>query len=86
MRTLNQQRLLTMERYIIDYQKENGQSPTYRQIMQAMNMSSLNLVQRYVKELESEGRITVLLHSLPRMGWMPSSPSSRAMTWVPFPS
>ena len=58
MRTLNQERLLTMERYIIEYQKENGQSPTYRQIMQAMNMSSLNLVQRYVKELESEGRIT----------------------------
>ena len=58
MRTLNQQRLLTMERYIIDYQKENGQSPTYRQIMQAMNMSSLNLVQRYIMTLENEGRIT----------------------------
>ena len=58
MRTLNQERLLSMERYIIDYQKGNGQSPTYRQIMQAMNMSSLNLVQRYIMTLENEGRIT----------------------------
>ena len=58
MRTLNQERLQSMEQYIIEYQKENGQAPTYRQIMHAMNMSSLNLVQRYVKELESEGRIT----------------------------
>ena len=33
MRTLNQERLLSMEQYIIEYQKENGQAPTYRQIM-----------------------------------------------------
>ena len=58
MRTLNHERLQTIEQYIVEYQKENGQSPTYRQIMQAMNMSSLNLVQRYVKALENEGRIT----------------------------
>ena len=60
MRTLNQQRLLSMERYIIDYQKENGQSPTYRQIMQAMNMSSLNLVQRYVREGSREPSSVIL--------------------------
>lgn len=58
MRTLNQERLLSIEQYIIEYQKENGQAPSYRQIMQAMNMSSLNLVQRYVKALENEGRIS----------------------------
>lgn len=58
MRTLNHERLQTIEQYIVEYQKENGQSPTYRQIMQAMNMSSLNLVQRYIKALENEGRIT----------------------------
>ena len=58
MRTLNHERLQTIEQYIVEYQKENGQSPTYRQIMQAMNMSSLNLVQRYVKALENVGRIT----------------------------
>ncbi|MBO5042694.1 MAG: repressor LexA [Clostridia bacterium] len=58
MRTLNQERLLSIEQYIMEYQKENGQSPSYRQIMNAMNMSSLNLVQRYVKALENEGRIS----------------------------
>lgn len=58
MRNLNQDRLFAVERYVWEYQKENGTSPTYRQIMRATNMSSLNLVQRYVKELESQGRIT----------------------------
>ena len=58
MRTLNQERLLSIEQYIMEYQKENGQAPSYRQIMNAMNMSSLNLVQRYVKALENEGRIS----------------------------
>ena len=58
MRTLNQEKLRATEQYIIEYQREHGRSPTYRQIMQAMNMSSLNLVQRYVKELENEGKIT----------------------------
>lgn len=58
MRTLNQERLLSIEQYIIEYQKENGQAPSYRQIMQAMNMSSPYLVQRYVKALENEGRIS----------------------------
>ena len=58
MRTLNQEWLQQVKAYIVGYQRENGQSPTYRQIMQAMNMSSLNLVQRYVKALENEGRIT----------------------------
>ncbi len=58
MRTLNQERLASIEQYIMEYQKENGQAPSYRQIMNAMNMSSLNLVQRYVKALENEGRIS----------------------------
>lgn len=58
MRTLNQGRLHAIEQYIIEYQKGCGVSPSYRKIMHAMNMSSLNLVQRYVKELENEGRIT----------------------------
>ena len=58
MRTLNQERLTSIEQYMMEYQKENGQAPSYRQIMNAMNMSSLNLVQRYVKALENEGRIS----------------------------
>ena len=57
MRTLNKERLRDMEEYIKAYQKENGRSPSYRNIMHFMKMSSLNLVQRYVLALEREGRI-----------------------------
>ena len=58
MRTLNQERLNTMAEYINTYQKEKGRSPSYREIMHYMGMSSLNLVQRYVLGLEREGKIT----------------------------
>lgn len=57
MRTLNQETLRRMEHYIKEYQKDNGKSPSYRNIMHAMGMSSLNLVQRYVFALEKEGSI-----------------------------
>lgn len=57
MRTLNQNTLCRMEGYIKEYQTENGRSPSYRNIMHFMGMSSLNLVQRYVLALEREGRI-----------------------------
>lgn len=57
MRTLNQDTLCRMEKYIKVYQTENGRSPSYRNIMHFMNMSSLNLVQRYVLALERDGRI-----------------------------
>ncbi len=57
MRTLNQERLNTMAEFINTYQKENGRSPSYRNIMHAMGMSSLNLVRRYVLALENDGRI-----------------------------
>lgn len=57
MRTLNQDTLSQMQKYIITYQKEHGRSPSYRQVQKAMNMSSLNLVQRYVLALEKDGRI-----------------------------
>lgn len=46
-----------MEQYIHEFQTENGRSPSYRNIMHAMGMSSLNLVQRYVLALENDGRI-----------------------------
>ena len=58
MRTLNQDRLQEIEKYVIEYQKEHGLAPSYRQIMHQMKMSSLNLVQRYVLALERDGRIT----------------------------
>lgn len=57
MRTLNQNTLNRMESFIKEYQKENGLSPSYRIIMHEIGMSSLNLVQRYVLELEKKGKI-----------------------------
>lgn len=57
MRTLNSITLNAMEKYIITYQKEQGKSPSYREIMHALSMSSLNLVQRYVLALEKAGKI-----------------------------
>ena len=57
MRTLNPNTLCKMEKYIKEYQADNGRSPSYRNIMHAMGMSSLNLVQRYVLALENDGRI-----------------------------
>lgn len=56
MRTLNQSTLDRVEAFIKEYQKENGLSPSYRTIMQEVGMSSLNLVQRYVLELEKKER------------------------------
>ncbi len=57
MRTLNDSLLERMREYIIEYQKERGLSPSYRNIMKAVNMSSVSLVQRYVLELENKGLI-----------------------------
>lgn len=57
MRTLNPNTLERVENYITEYQKKNGKSPSYRQIMHGVGMSSLNLVQRYVLALENQGRI-----------------------------
>ena len=58
MRTLNKETLRSVEDYIRRYQQESGQAPTYRQVQQALNMSSLNQVHRYIKALERDGRIT----------------------------
>ena len=44
MRTLNTTTLDNMESFIIDYQKRKGKSPSFREVMKALNMSSLNLV------------------------------------------
>ena len=56
MRTLKQSTLDRVEAFIKEYQKENGLSPSYRAIMHEVGMSSLNLVQRYVLELEKRER------------------------------
>ena len=57
MRTLNEKTLAKMQEYILAYQKEKGLSPSYRNIMKAIGMSSVSLVQRYVFELEKKGLI-----------------------------
>ena len=58
MRTLNQDMLEKVERYITTYQMENGKSPSYRQIMHETGMTTLSSVFRYVNALENSGRIT----------------------------
>lgn len=57
MRTLNEETLRRMEEYIRERQRQDGVSPSFRNIMHALGMSSLNLVQRYVLALENQGRI-----------------------------
>ena len=57
MRTLNTTTLDNMESFIIDYQKRKGKSPSFREVMKAFNMSSLNLVRTYILALENSGRI-----------------------------
>lgn len=57
MRTLNTTTLVNMESFIIDYQKRKGKSPSFREVMKALNMSSLNLVRTYILALENSGRI-----------------------------
>ena len=39
MRTLNTTTLDNMESFIIDYQKRKGKSPSFREVMKALNMS-----------------------------------------------
>lgn len=57
MRTLNEETLQRIEEYTLERQRKDGVSPSYRRIMHALGMSSLNLVQRYVFALEKQGRI-----------------------------
>ena len=57
MRTLNTTTLDNMESFIIDYQKRKCKSPSFREVMKALNMSSLNLVRTYILALENSGRI-----------------------------
>ena len=56
-RTPNKDMLDRVERYVEEYQKENGKSPTYRQIMHETGMTTLSSEFRYVNALEKEGRI-----------------------------
>lgn len=57
MRVLNEETKNSIAEYNIAYQREHGISPSFRNIMHALNLNSLATVQRYVKQLEAEGRI-----------------------------
>ena len=55
MKTLNEETLQRVREFNITYQQEYGISPSYRQIMNALNLGSLATVRRYVMELENQG-------------------------------
>lgn len=57
MRVLNHDTLERVEQYNIDYQKEHGRTPSFREIMHALNLGSLATVQRYVKALQKAERL-----------------------------
>lgn len=55
MKTLNEETLQKVREFNIAYQREYGITPSYRQIMHALNLRSLATVRRYVMELENQG-------------------------------
>ena len=57
MRILDKATLQRVEEYNLEYQREHGVSPNFRQIMRDLNLGSLATVQRYVIALENEGKI-----------------------------
>lgn len=57
MRVLNHDTLERVEQYNIEYQKEHGKTPSFREIMHALNLGSLATVQRYVKALQKAERL-----------------------------
>ncbi len=57
MKTCNENLLTQLLDYIQAYQKKNGKSPSYRNIMKTMRFSSLSMVFRYVGVLESRGQL-----------------------------
>ena len=59
MRVLNQETLERVAQYNIDYQKKHGKSPSFREIMHALDLGSLATVQRYVRALQKSNRLEV---------------------------
>lgn len=59
MRVLNQETLERVAQYNIDYQKKYGKSPSFREIMHALDLGSLATVQRYVRALQKSDRLEV---------------------------
>ncbi len=55
MKSCSENVLERMLEYIKTYQIENGQSPSYRNILRALNLSSVSVVSRYIKLLNERG-------------------------------
>ena len=58
MKVISEKTLENMLCYIKTYQIENGQSPSYRNIMKHLGLSSLSVTGRYVEELASRGHLS----------------------------
>lgn len=58
MRVMQEEVKVAVLKYNIEYQKKHGISPSFRNIQQALHMHSLATVQRYVKQLEIEGKLS----------------------------
>ena len=57
MRVYDEKLVEKMLDYIKTYQVKNGKSPSYRNIMKALNLSSLSVVCRYLDILQSRGEV-----------------------------
>ena len=57
MKPYDEDTLSNIYRFIKQYQKENGKSPTYRQIGHSIGISSSGMVGRYIRQLEMRGLI-----------------------------
>jgi len=57
MRVLSEETKNAIAEFNVEYQKRHGISPSFRKIMNALSLGSLATVQRYIKQLEAEGRI-----------------------------
>lgn len=57
MKVCNEELIENMLSYIKTYQVKNGKSPSYRNIMKALNLSSLSVVFRYIDLLRSRGEL-----------------------------
>ena len=57
MKVCNNKTLEKVLSFIKTYQIANGRSPSYRQIMKGVGLSSLSMVQRYVKILQEQNLI-----------------------------
>lgn len=57
MKQIDEEKLYKIKAHIETYQLENGKSPSYREVMEACNLTSLSLVSRYLDLLQTRGQI-----------------------------